>query len=69
MTENNDINTRYIKTVAVIQSCLNEEHIDVASKTVDNFVLFINDGNRHITSPLLTQLRNLLNSKKNEITR
>ena len=69
MTENNDINTRYIKTVAVIQSCLNEEHINAASKTVDNFVLFINDSNRHITSPLLTQLRNLLNSKKNEITR
>lgn len=68
MTENNDIYTRYTKTVEVIQSCRNEEHIKAAIKMVDNFAIFINDVNRHITSTYLIQLKHLLKTKTDEIT-
>jgi len=68
MTENNDIYTRYTKTIEVIQSCRNEEHIKAAIKMVDNFAIFINDVNRHIASTYLIQLKHLLKTKADEIT-
>jgi hypothetical protein len=69
MIENNDIDIRYTKTIEVIQSCLNEEHLTAATKMVDNFAMFINDGNRHVTSTYLIQLKHLLKTKTDEIIR